>query len=62
MQGVKVGWIGTGVMGLHMANHLMTKGGITSLYVYNRTASKADALIKAGAKFMQPAEIAQEVD
>lgn len=57
----KVGWIGTGVMGSPMCKHLMTKGKyVTS--VYNRTASKADDLIKNGAKFKQPQEIAAESD
>lgn len=53
----KIGWIGTGVMGKSMASHLMTKGH--SLMVFNRTASKADELVSAGAQFMQPIEIAK---
>ena len=32
------------------------------MLVYNRTASKADDLVNAGAKFMQPREIAKEAD
>ena len=43
----KIGWIGTGVMGKSMAGHLMGKGH--SLMVFNRTASKADELVAAGA-------------
>ena len=43
----KIGWIGTGVMGKSMAGHLMSKGH--SLMVFNRTASKADELVAAGA-------------
>jgi 3-hydroxyisobutyrate dehydrogenase len=43
-------------MGKSMAGHLMRNG--YTLSVYNRTASKADELVKNGAKFMQPSEIA----
>lgn len=42
----KIGWIGLGKMGFPMANNLL-KGGY-SLYVYNRTPSKADALVDEG--------------
>ena len=45
----KIGWIGTGVMGKSMAGHLLAKG--YPLQVFNRTASKADALVAAGALF-----------
>lgn len=58
---IKIGWIGTGVMGLHMAGHLMAKGGY-QLSVYNRTESKADELVKKGATFKSAQEIAQESD
>ena len=47
-------------MGKSMANHLISKGH--NLMVYNRTASKADDLVKVGAEFMQPAEIAKKAD
>ena len=57
---VKVGWIGTGVMGKSMAQHLMKNG--YQLSVFNRTASKADELVKEGAVFAQPIEIAKESD
>ena len=56
----KIGWIGTGVMGNPMAKHIMNKGH--NMMVYNRTASKAENLVQAGARFMQPSEIAQEAD
>lgn len=57
----KVGWIGTGVMGAHMCKHLMTKGKyITS--VFNRTASKADMLVDAGATFKPAPEVAKDAD
>ena len=56
----KIGWIGTGVMGKSMAGHLLSKGH--SLQVFNRTASKADALVAAGAHFKPAKEIAAEAD
>ena len=48
----KIGWIGTGIMGNPMARHIMNKGH--NMMVFNRTASKADSLVEAGAKFMKP--------
>ncbi|MBR2775412.1 MAG: NAD(P)-dependent oxidoreductase [Selenomonadaceae bacterium] len=45
----KVGFIGTGIMGAAMAGHLMDAG--FSVSVYNRTKSKAQALIERGAKW-----------
>mgnify|MGYP001000129971 FL=1 len=56
----KVGWIGTGVMGKSMCDHLLKAG--YPLYVYNRTSSKADDLVAKGAKFMSPAEIAKNCE
>ena len=56
----KIGWIGTGVMGKSQAGHLMKAG--YQLAVYNRTASKADDLVSAGAKWMSPKEIAEWSD
>ena len=56
----KVGWIGTGVMGKHMAGHLLSTG--RTLLVYDRTASHADDLVAAGAQFMHPQKIAQNAD
>jgi len=47
-------------MGKHMADHLIKNGH--SLMVYNRTASKADELVAAGAQFMEPVEIAKQAD
>src|SRR5689334_11686953 len=43
----RVGWVGTGVMGRWMCQHLMTKGYPAT--VYNRTKDKAQPLIGAGA-------------
>ena len=42
----KVVFLGLGVMGYPMAGHLRTRGG-HEVTVYNRTASKADAWVKA---------------
>lgn len=57
----KIGWIGTGVMGISMAQHLIDKG--YNLTVYNRTASKAQSLIQAGASWAKtPAEVAQSAE
>jgi len=43
----KIGWIGTGVMGQSMCMHLLKAGHEVS--VYNRTKSKTDDLVAAGA-------------
>jgi 3-hydroxyisobutyrate dehydrogenase len=45
----RLGWIGTGVMGSSMAGHLLKAG--FALTVFNRTKSKADALLSQGAKW-----------
>ncbi len=45
-----IGFIGLGAMGLPMASNLLAAGH--QLRVYNRTASKADALLKHGAELM----------
>ena len=56
----KVGWIGTGVMGKPLAQHILNKGH--SMMVYDRMESNAQDLVEAGARFMQPSEIAKEAD
>lgn len=43
----RVGFVGLGVMGQSMAAHLLTAG--YELHVFNRTKSKADALLAKGA-------------
>ncbi len=43
----RIGWIGTGVMGRWMCQHLMTKGYAAT--VYNRSRDKAKPLLEAGA-------------
>ena len=57
----KLGWIGTGVMGRWMCQHLMDLGyGMT---VFNRTQSKAQPLIDDGATWADsPSEVAAVSD
>jgi 3-hydroxyisobutyrate dehydrogenase len=58
-----VGFIGTGVMGRYMAEHLMVKGRYESMYVYNRTASKAQPLVDKGAVLCEsPRAVAEQSD
>ena len=57
MSSQNLGFIGTGVMGASMAGHLQKAGH--NLFVHNRTASKAQALVDAGATFCDtPKEVA----
>ena len=60
-KGLKIGWIGTGVMGASMCGHLMDKSRHQT-YVFNRTASKANSLLDKGAEFKEPQDIAKEAD
>ena len=56
-----VGWLGTGVMGVPMAGHLLKAGH--SLLVHTRTRSKADPLIAQGAEWANsPSEAAERSD
>jgi 3-hydroxyisobutyrate dehydrogenase len=56
-----VGFIGLGIMGTGMANNLLQAG--FDLTVWNRTASKADALVQAGARRAKsPADLAAHCD
>src|SRR5262249_42715446 len=56
-----VGWVGTGVMGRWMCQHLMTKGYPAT--VYNRTKDKAQPLIGAGAAWADtPKAVAERSD
>ena len=48
---MKIAWIGTGVMGESMAGHLLDAGH--ELFVYNRTKSKTDNLLKRGATLLE---------
>lgn len=57
----KIGWIGCGVMGRWMCQHLVEGGYSTT--VYSRTASKCAALTDLGASLaMSPKEVAEESD
>lgn len=47
MRKMKIGFIGTGVMGKSMVKHLMNAGH--ELYIYTRTKAKAEDLINLGA-------------
>ena len=57
----KIGWIGTGVMGSSMVGHLMSAGYQAT--VFNRTKSRADALLSRGAKWADsPRAVAEAAD
>ncbi len=54
---IKIGWIGTGVMGFWMCHHLLNAG--YKVYLYNRTKEKAKKLIDMGAQWCNtPSETA----
>jgi 3-hydroxyisobutyrate dehydrogenase len=56
-----IGWIGTGIMGAPMAGHLQAAGH--SLYICNRTRSKAAELEAAGATWCDsPATVAKSAE
>ena len=58
---MKIGWIGTGVMGRSMAGHVQAAGH--ELYVYNRTKAKAEELLNKGATWCDsPAQVAGKVE
>ena len=57
----RVGWIGTGVMGRSMCQHVMNAG--YSVTVFNRSADKAQPLMQAGAKLaLTPQQVAEQSD
>src|SRR5205814_258043 len=57
----RIGWIGTGVMGRWMCQHVMSKGYSTA--VYNRSKDKAQPLIDAGAAYAEtPKAVAEKSD
>ncbi len=57
----KIGWIGTGVMGSSMCQHIIGKGYKT--FVYNRTKKKAKKLIDFGATWVNsPEAVARDSD
>lgn len=47
----RIGWIGTGVMGLSMCNHVLTKG--YKVKIYSRTKAKAQPLLDSGATWAE---------
>src|SRR3972149_3794425 len=56
-----IGWIGTGVMGVPMAGHLIKEG--YKCYVFNRTKEKAGELLNRHAEWIEaPAELAAKSD
>ncbi|PIE29219.1 oxidoreductase [candidate division KSB3 bacterium] len=58
---MKIGWIGTGVMGQSMAGHLQAAGH--ELFVFNRTKHKAQGLIDKGAQYCEnPSEVAKNAE
>src|SRR5882762_9244087 len=57
----RIGWIGTGVMGRWMCQHVMSKGYAAT--VYNRTKEKAQPLGDAGAAVAgSPKAVAEKSD
>lgn len=57
----RIGWIGTGVMGLSMCGHLLAKGHPTT--IFSRTKSRAQSLIDKGATWVDsPAAVAEHSD
>nr|MDA3950107.1 NAD(P)-dependent oxidoreductase [Spirochaeta sp.] len=58
---MRIGFIGTGLMGSRMAANLLSEDD--ELFVYNRTRSKAEGLEARGATVMEsPGAVAQEVE
>lgn len=58
---IRIGWIGTGVMGASMCGHVMKAASLTT--VYNRTKSKAEPLLARGARWADsPKAVAAESD
>jgi 3-hydroxyisobutyrate dehydrogenase len=58
---MKIGWIGTGVMGRAMAGHLLAAGH--ELALYSRTRGKADNLLARGARWADsPRQAAEGAD
>ena len=57
----RIGWVGTGVMGLSMCRHML--GGGFEVDVFNRTPERAEPLLELGARWRDsPAEVAAEAD
>jgi 3-hydroxyisobutyrate dehydrogenase len=57
----KIGWIGTGVMGAAMCNHLLNAGH--HLTIFTRNKVKAEGLISKGAVWVDtPKQVAESSD
>lgn len=56
---MKIGWIGTGVMGSAMAGHLLAAGH--ELTVYTRTRAKAEPLLTRGARWAESPRAVAEI-
>ena len=60
-ESTRVGWIGTGVMGRYMCEHVLDAG--YQVAVYNRSSHKADFLTARGAsRAASPEEVASKSD
>ena len=58
---MRVGWIGTGLMGAPMAGHLLAAGH--EVHVFNRTRARADGLVADGAVWHDaPASVAEAAE
>lgn len=56
-----IGWIGTGVMGVSMAKHLMAAGH--PLVIHTRTRARAEPLLAAGAQWAEsPLAVAERAE
>lgn len=56
---MRIGWIGTGVMGVSMCGHLLARGNAVT--VFNRTKAKALPLLDKGARWVDsPRAVAEE--
>ncbi len=61
MDRMKIGWVGTGVMGNAMCGHLLEKGH--EIHVNNRTPSKTENLVSEGAHWCDtPRQVARNSD
>jgi 3-hydroxyisobutyrate dehydrogenase len=58
---VRIGWVGVGVMGAPLCEHLMDAGYV--LKIHSRTKAKADGLLQKGAQWVETAaDIAVDAD
>ena len=61
MPDIRIGWIGTGVMGASMCGHLIKAGYRAT--VTNRTRTKAEPLLAQGAEWAEtPRQVAERSD